>query len=187
MTYQRAFTRIGRSITGKDAAEDRQALRLAAEELNEQLQSNQKLRIRRAELCVKVSGYGIYTPFASHTFLAGREHPVIVYAELDNFRAEPEADGLYTVRLTQEIVVYNEADGLAVWKVKPTEIVDRSRNRRRDFFVVQIAQLPDRLSVGKYILSLTVTDLHGQALDEAKIPIQIVADTSALTNGAAGQ
>jgi hypothetical protein len=178
LAYQRAFTLIARS-TSADPLDQRRQLRLAADELTEQLTAHQPLAIRTAHLCTKVSGYGIYTPFTSTTFLAGREHPVIIYAELDQFLAKPMPDGNHSVRLTQEVTLYNEADGLAVWRVKPTEIADTSRNRRRDFFVVQIVQLPATLSVGRYILSLTVTDVHGSSLDEAKLPIQIIADSSA--------
>jgi hypothetical protein len=178
LAYQQAFTTLGRSL-GEAADADRQQVRLAAEELYEQLAMKRPMRIRNAHLCTKVNGYGVYTPFASNTFLAGREHPVIVYAELDDFVAKAGGDGQFTVNLTQEIVLYNESDGLAVWRVKPTEILDQSRNRRRDFFVVQIVQLPARLTVGKYMLSLSVTDQHGLTMDEAKIPVQIVADTSA--------
>ena len=56
------------------------------------------------------------------------------------------------------------------------QIVDRSRNRRRDFFEVQLIKLPPQLSVGKYWLKVRVTDLHGNYIDETSLPIKIVAD-----------
>ena len=43
-------------------------------------------------------------------------------------------------------------------------------------------RLPARLSVGKYLLKIRITDQHGGSLDEATMPIQIVAD-QALVSG----
>jgi hypothetical protein len=176
LAYQRTFTQLGRSLRGSSDA-DRRELRLAAEELASQTAEPGRLRIANAHLCMRVDGFGQYAPFPNNTFLAGREQPAIVYAELSGFTARHDpSDQHYDVKLTQKIVLYNESDGLAVWQVKPTEIVDRSRNPRRDFFLVQIVNLPGRLSVGKYLLKLTITDEHGQAVDEATIPMNVVAD-----------
>jgi hypothetical protein len=136
------------------------------------------LAIRQVALCRNVRSYGVYEPFDSQTFLAGREQPMIVYVELDHFLAQKMDDGQLEVRLQQEIELYNEADGLAVWKQPAVEIVDKSRNRRRDFFVVQMVRLPARLTVGKYLLKVRVHDKHGGSIDETTLPIQMVADTS---------
>lgn len=177
LAYQRAFTHLGQSLRGS-SDEDRRNLRSAAEELAEQTAERGKLRVHNAQLCTRVDGFGQYTPFAHNTFLAGKEQPAIVYAELAGYSAlRDSGDQHYVVKLTQKIVLYNESDGLPVWKVEPTEILDRSRNARRDFFVVQLINLPARLSVGKYRLKLTITDEQGKAVDEASMPVNIVADT----------
>lgn len=175
LAYQRTFTELARSMTG-DAATDRQRLRSAAEELLEQLTASRRLSIVTAKLCTKVSGYGVYSAFTKNAFIAGRDQPVIVYAELEHFGTKLDDSGQNVARLTQRVALYNDADGLEVWNVKPTEIVDRSRNHRRDFFVVQIVTLPARLTVGKYRMKVTITDEVSQSVDEASIPIQIVAD-----------
>jgi len=62
---------------------------------------------------------------------------------------------------------------------------DRSRTRRRDFYIVQRIDLPANLSVGKYNLKVAVRDRHapGGAEAEAVVPIQIVADASLLAGG----
>jgi hypothetical protein len=177
LAFQRAFTQIGQALDA-GSTDQRQQIQLAAIELAEQFNSPRKMRIKNSALCTRVNGFGQYQTFDSSSFLAGKEHPVIVYAELENFSTKVDtADQQHTVKLTQQIVLYNDADGLEVWKVKPSEIIDKSRNARRDFFVVQIVNLPARLSVGKYQLKLTVTDEQGQAVDEATLPIQIVADS----------
>lgn len=174
LAYQRAFTQLARTL-GESSTADRTQLQLAAEELAEQVGVQKKLRLRNAKLARKVTGYGQYVAFKSTTFVAGSEHPVIIYAEVENFEPQSQADGGYAVKLNQEIVLYNESDGLAVWKVPPQQIVDRSANRRRDFFVVQVVRLPPVLSVGKYLMKLTVTDEVGQQIDEVTIPINFVA------------
>ncbi len=175
LAYQRTFSQLARSLGASDG-DDRQLLRDAAEELVGQLDAWKKLTLRKLRLCRRVDGYGTYQTFGSHTFLAGRAHPMIVYAELDHFAVQPQADGQNLVHLTQEMVLFNESDGLPVWRQRPVTIKDQSLNRRRDFFVVQVITLSDRLTVGKYLLKVTITDEIGQAVDEATVPIQIVAD-----------
>jgi hypothetical protein len=134
------------------------------------------IAIRHAALCRSVRSYGVYDEFESHSFLAGREQPIIVYAELDQFQSLRSDDQQYEVRLAQEVVLYNESDGLAVWRQPRVQIVDRSRNQRRDFFVVQLIRLPPLLNVGRYHLKVRITDLQGNSVDEISLPIQLVAD-----------
>ena len=142
------------------------------------------ISIGRVELCRNVHGYGVYEPFESSVFLAGREHAMIVYVELDHFRVNQDAaDQRFQVKLAQELVLYNESDGLAVWQQPKVNIVDDSRNRRRDFFVVQMVRLPTRLGVGKYILKVRMTDLNSGSLDERTVPIQLVADQALVGSG----
>jgi len=143
----------------------------------------QPLRVSTVELCRRVRGYGVYEAFDSHVFLAGREQPIIIYAEVDHYQTVEAENSRYQVKLAQEVVLYNESDGLAVWRQPRVEILDESRNQRRDFFVVQMIRLPQRLGVGKYVLKVRVTDLHNQSLDEATIPIQLVADQSMVSGG----
>ena len=69
-----------------------------------------------------------------------------------------------------------------MWKQPATQIVDESRNKRRDFFVVQLIRLPARLGVGKYRLKVRINDLHGGSIDETTLPIQLVADKTILTS-----
>jgi len=181
LAYQRVFTQLGQTL-GADGAGDAEQLEIAAEELGEQIAGQREFAIRTLKLGTRVDGYGVYKTFAKNVFLAGRRHPMLVYAELDHFTPKRMDSGEYEVKLTQEIVLYNESDGLAVWRQRPATIIDRSRNRRRDFFTVQEVRLPDRLTVGKYLLKISITDEYGGAIDEASVPLEIVADR-ALTGG----
>ncbi len=179
MAYQRTFVEMGRAL-GKDRRADRQLLENLADQLSEQVAVGRSLRIVNLKLCKRVNGYGVYETFGRNVFLAGRTQPMIVYAELDNFQTRRKGDGMNHARLTQEIVLYNQTDGLPVWKQRPVEITDESLNHRQDFFVVQVIKLSDRLTVGKYLLKVTITDEIGQTMDEATAAIEIVADPQLL-------
>lgn len=138
------------------------------------------MMIKRMELCLSVTGYGVYSPLPTRKLLAGREHPMIVYLELENVQPETGEDGHYTARLTEEIRLYERRDGLMVWRQEPIEIVDRSRNRRRDFFVVQVVRLPANLTVGEYRLKARVKDSVGQTVAEEMVDLTVVADPDLL-------
>lgn len=146
-----------------------------AEELNH-LFGSSNLRIRNVELCTQVLGYGIYEPIEPRTFVAGRKNKMIVYLEVDNFQVKHNSDGEYEVKLAQQISLFNEANGsLPVWQHPEVKIVDRSRNRRRDFFVVQLINLP-ALHVGNYRFKIRVTDDYGRYISESTLPMQITDD-----------
>lgn len=136
----------------------------------------QPIEITKLELCKSVRGFGVYEPFEQQAFLAGQSQKMIVYLELENFVSRELGPEKREVRLTQEVVLYNATDGLAVWRQRPVEVVDQSRNARRDFFVVQMIELPANLGVGKYVLKVKVRDLHGETMHEAARPIELVAD-----------
>jgi hypothetical protein len=161
---------------------DRKALEAA---LNDAL-GQAPLTINYATLCRSVAGYGVYEPMGEHNFLSGQPNRAIVYVEVEDFVAAHLDDGLREVRLMQELILYKEHDGLAVWRHEPTQIVDASRNRRRDFYVVQMITLPARLGEGRYRLKVRLTDQHGDAVDETTLRIQIVADAGLLAEAAPG-
>ncbi|QDU71746.1 hypothetical protein [Mucisphaera calidilacus] len=134
------------------------------------------VRIRRMALCRSVTGYGVYSPLSSRKLLAGREHPMIVYLELEGVKPEVDEDGFYTARLVEDIRLYERRGGTLVWRQEPIEVVDRSRNRRRDFFVVQMVRLPSNLTVGEYKLKARVKDTVGGTIAEEMIELTVVAD-----------
>jgi hypothetical protein len=152
--------------------------RLSQREVNQQVNAlfqDQPVTIEKVDLCKSVEGFGVYEPFADHRFLSDKQQKMIVYVELDHFKRQ-KVDGRFEVKLEQEIVLFNESDGLAVWSREPATILDRSRNRRNDFFTLQLITLPASLNVGKYRLKVRITDVHGGAVDETTVPLELVAD-----------
>lgn len=167
------------------------------------------LAIPRAVLCTKVDGYGLFEELRTYDntykLVAGRKHRLIVYCEIENFAHQRErrdgADG-HRVELTQGLNLYlyspqgSEGDVLA-WSKPIERIVDFSINRRRDFFIVQIIELPETLTIGRYNLKVTAADetsaggaggaVPAGRLASALIPIEIVADASALKDTRGGR
>ena len=149
----------------------------------ETAQTFEPLGVRHARLCSRVEGYGRYTPMST-TWLRGQPHRAIVYVEVENFASRRAVDGRgvrgHEVRLTQELQLFHDADGLLAWRMPPQDVVDFSRNRRRDFFIAQMIDLPASLSVGKYQLKIAVRDETSGEMSETVAPIMIVADEGLL-------
>ncbi len=154
------------------------------DELGDRLSSARGVRITTAALCTRVLGYGRYEEFPTHTFLAGRRQPVIIYAELDRFTHKPivadDGGERFEIKLSQRLELYHLADGLNTWNRAAD--IDRSVSRKRvkDYYLINQVVLPDTLSVGKYTLKVVMRDLNDErgGVDEITIPIEIVSDPS---------
>jgi len=142
-------------------------------DMTERLRARSDLNLTAGVLCKEVRGFGLYTPIDPARFDAGQAHNVIVYCEVDNFSSQLNDKSLWETRLEQELVLYTET-GLAVWNDKKTVFTDSSRNRRRDFFVNKIITLPDKLTIGRYVLKITMTDQNANRVAEMSLPIVIV-------------
>jgi hypothetical protein len=71
-------------------------------------------------------------------------------------------------------VLYTES-GLPVWQDKTEQSPDFARRRRHDFFVVKKTRLPANITIGRYLLKVTVVDQQANRVAEATIPVQFVA------------
>jgi len=163
------------------------ALTTAVGELAQRMSEWETLQITSAELCTKVEGFGQYTPLPHGRMLAGRRNRVIVYVEVDHFTHQASSGEAgepgYLVELSQELSLYHDADGLLAWRQPRQRIRDFSRNQRRDFFVVQLIDLPETLTVGKYRLKVTMRDEATGAVAEEILPIEVVGDAALVRAG----
>ncbi len=189
----RSWRDILRSMgTNGSGASDAGALVEAADTLTLATQQWRDLAIDNTSLCTRVDGFGVYESLPMrdrrYTLLAGRTNRVIVYIELDHFHTTAERrngmDG-FSVELMQSLALYHagtprvEADhDLVAWQRPEVKIEDFSRRARRDFFVVQMIELPSTLSVGSYRLKVRVTDRASGAEAESILDIDVVADAS---------
>ncbi len=144
-------------------------------ELADRLRAQADLRIPTVSLCTKVEGFGKYDPIDPPRFTAGKAHPALVYCEVENFASQLNDQHLWETRLTQETVLFTET-GMPVWQDKSKPIVDTARNRRHDFYLVKRIDLPDTLTINRYILKVSIFDQSANRVAESSIPITIVAN-----------
>ena len=143
-------------------------------DLGEKIRAEIPLSLPTLELCRSVQQFGVYDPFDPPRFTAGRETPVVIYCEVDHFRSVPVPEGGWETKLSYEAVLYSDSEAaVPVITKKPTQIVDRCRNRRRDFFLADRMTLPANLPVGKYVLKVTVIDQLANLVAEKTAPVLV--------------
>lgn len=144
-------------------------------ELSDRLRGQAELAVPTLALCTWARGYGLYDPLEPARFAAGTEHKVVVYCEVENFQSQPNDKKQYETRLTQDVVLYTESNGLEVWKDKKQSYIDQSRARRHDFFIGRVITLPANLTIGTYLLKVTIEDTQAKHIAENTVPVEIVA------------
>jgi hypothetical protein len=143
-------------------------------DLTDRLKQQAELSIPMLVLCTKVDGFGRYDPIEPARFPAQREAQAIIYCELENFASQQNAGKMYQTDVTQEAVLYTE-DGMQVWADKTQTIQDLSRHRRHDFFLRTLVKFPGTLTVGRYMLKVSIVDRQANRVAEASLPIQITS------------
>jgi hypothetical protein len=145
-------------------------------ELSDRLHSQAELSVPTVALCTKVTTFGIYEPIDPARFIAGKANQqAVVYSEVENFLSLPNEKNLYQTKVTEDIVLYTEASGLPVWSDQKRTYDDQSHHRRHDFFLARVITLPANLTIGRYLLKVTVEDLQAKHIAENTVPIEIVA------------
>ncbi len=152
-------------------------------DVKERLDEHAPLKITAAELCTRVMGYGQYDMFpkaadGSYQFVSGRRQPIILYVEVDRFGRRPKVgtDGLarWEVSLSQTLEIYHDADDLLVMARDAETDTSLSRNKIRDYYLINQTYLPENLSIGRYNLKVTMRDENKQAVATSIIPVTIV-------------
>lgn len=173
-SFQQFFSEVGRRLDGQRGADE--TLREAVDLLRAALHTEPRLMLDTVALCTRVGGFGDYDPFNKYAFLAHSEQKAIVYLEIANFTSELNTKNEWVTELSQQITIYSDRDGIPVWREDWQTAVDVTKNRRNDFFVVQIITLPKALGVGKYQLKVRVRDEKTKAETEGSIHFELVAD-----------
>ena len=126
-------------------------LRLAIQKLQEEA----RLELPIVVFARNIASFGNYTRFERDEFSPGQ--PVLVYAEVKNFKSESTADGQYRtiLRSTVEIMTPN---GQVVERMVFPATEDLCRNYRGDYFHSYEFSIPQRASLGPHVLKLTVED-----------------------------
>lgn len=119
------------------------------------LREQADLTIRNTGFCEEISYFGNYKRFPREEFVPGQ--PVLLYAEIENFRSEPSQSGEYRTLLRSLIEIVG-ANGQIRWKKSFAATEDLCRNPRRDYFHNYQFTIPERLPMGPHTLNLTVVD-----------------------------
>jgi hypothetical protein len=151
------------------------------EALHQALVREPPLVVAQAALCTRVRGFGDYDEFSRnaagrYAFLALSGQQAVVYVEVENFTSELNESGQWVTKLSQQLEVLSERDGIPVWREDWQAGVDLSRKRREDFFIVQVVTLPQRLAVGRYNLKIRIRDDRSGAEAEAAVDFDMLAD-----------
>lgn len=159
-------------------------------ELAADMSAFEALAMPTAVLARSVDGFGMFSELprsagGAYQFLAGRPAKAVVYIEVAGHVFTPKKQGGvdgFQVALSQELRLYHSSkdEDMLAWQRPAASITDFSRNRRRDFFITQVIDLPSTLTVGAYRLKVRLTDRSSDASAEAVIPIEVLADVSAM-------
>ncbi len=144
-------------------------------EMSDRLKAQADLTIPTVLLCRNVKGFGEYEPIEPARFVAGVESRAILYCEIANFSSNLNDQHQWETRLKQELVLYTEF-GVPVWNDSTDSIRDTARTRRHDFFVNKRIIIPKNLTMGRYLLKVSMIDLQANRVAEASIPIVIAAE-----------
>ena len=123
----------------------------------------------------QAQGFGRYQAIEPARFIAGKAHAIGIYYEVENFASRLNENNLYETRLNENLVLYTESSGLPVWQDRKSTLTDTSHRRRHDFFNAKNITLPASLTIGRYLLKVTIEDQQAQRIAESTIPVEIVA------------
>ncbi len=119
------------------------------------LQEQADLQIRNVAFCRQIQYFGNYERFPRDEFRPGQE--VLLYAEVENFKSEPTADGQYRTLLRSTIEILSP-NGELRKQIDFAATEDLCRNYRRDYFHNYQFLIPERIPLGPHTLKLTVFD-----------------------------
>lgn len=141
------------------------------------LSGGPRLTVPTVEMCTRVESFGRFTAIANRKFLAGTTPKFIVYSEVAGFTSALDGSNFVT-RLATRIAIETERDNVEVWRRSPewTASLDSSDVRRSEFFLGEIVQLSQHLTVGGYRLKVEVRDEATGAVSTTAISFQVVAD-----------
>ena len=114
-------------------------------------------------------------PMDPPRYVAGKSQMVGVYYEVENFSSQLNDNKMYETKLVENVVIYTESSGLPVWTDQKTTLIDAIHHRRRDFFNAKYINLPPTLTIGRYLLKVTVEDQQAHRIAENTVPLELVA------------
>jgi hypothetical protein len=107
--------------------------------------------------------------FPDYAFRADQK--VLLYCELENF-VSVQVDRGYETKLRGHYEIV-DADGkrLEYYPLPPDK--DICSNRRSDFYIAYLMQMPQKIPPGDYQLRLLIEDVHGEKTGKSEIDFRI--------------
>lgn len=153
-----------------DATDPHEGALAAVENLRQRLAEQAALKVRAIRLASRVDGFGVLTPFDGPSLRPGQW--VIVYCELENLTSRAEPAGLHRSELSLRAEVLG-IDGRSVLVEEDKQVVDRSLNPRRDFFLARRLRLPADLAGGQYVVRVSVEDKLAGKVGESMLRFEV--------------
>lgn len=166
--WQQMFWGVANYFDGQNVPDRGHRAALAATQLRtavDRLQESAKLELRNVAFCHKIASFGNYERFDRDEFTPNQ--PVLVYAELSNFKSAPAAGGKYLTRIRSSIEIHDAA-GRSVMRIQLKETDDLCLNHRRDYYHSYEFTLPPatKIALGPHTLKLIVEDLLSNKVAE---------------------
>jgi len=122
-----------------------------------------RLELRNVTFCHKIDSFGNYKRFPKDEFRPGQ--PVLLYAEVDNYKSETTSNGQYRTVLKSTIEIYRAGpNGGLIKRESFPATEDLCNNRRNDYFHSYEFTIPQQITLGPHVLKLTVEDELSQKL-----------------------
>ena len=77
--------------------------------------------------------------------------------------------------MSEQVTLYTDT-GMMAWTGGTNQLTDECRNRRHDFFCTNIIRLPSNLTVGRYMLKVSIEDQNAGRVAETTVPLSIAAN-----------
>lgn len=166
--WQQMFWSVANYFDGQNVPDRGHRAALTATQLRtavDRLQESAKLELRNVAFCHKIASFGNYERFDRDEFTPTQ--PVLLYAELSNFKSAPAAGGKYLTRIRSSIEIHDAA-GRQVMRIPTLETEDLCLNHRRDYYHSYEFSLPPatKIALGPHTLKLIVEDLQSNKVTE---------------------
>lgn len=158
------FDTQGMPDSAERATQTISQLRIAAARLQEKA----RLELHNVAFCHKISGFGNYQRFKRDEFTPGQ--PVLLYAEVADFKSEPTPDGQFRTLMKSTLEVFEGGPtGRLVESLPLSPSEDRCRNQRRDYYHSYEFAIPQSCNAGPHTLQLRVEDQLGKKTAVTKL------------------
>lgn len=144
------------------------------ESLRTLIRAKADLQVPKVVLCTAIEGFGRYTPIEPAEFKAGQKNRVLLYLEVDNFRTEKTASGMFRTLLSVRESLLTRT-GEELWSMQDANIEDLARQQRRDFYLtIGELTIPKTLTPGEYVLKVEVEDVLAGKINSSTAKFKIV-------------